>query len=99
MSLPKPEPKFSLSDVKGRPVGMGLPVFVERRNLLKREALIRRIAAEFDEMPGLALSIKQASRFLGLSEDACARVLASLTRSGSLRRNADNLYVRRDRSA
>jgi hypothetical protein len=97
MSLPKPVSGSSLSEVKGRPVGMSLPAIVERRNLIRREALVRRIAAEFDEMPGLALSVKQASRFLGLPVDACARILASLTRAGALRRNANNLYVRRDR--
>ena len=42
-----------------------------------REAIVRRIVAEFHDMPGLVLSVKQASRFLGVDEAACARILAT----------------------
>jgi len=101
MLMPKPLDSNveRLATVRGRAAGMSLPVAVERRNLSRREALVRRISAEFDEMPGLALSVRQASRFLGLEETACGRVLASLARAGVLRRNSQDLYVRRDRVA
>jgi len=88
-----------LADIKGRAAGMSLPVAVERRNLARREALRRRLSAEFNEMPGLALSVRQASRFLGLKEEACGRLLSALAREGILRRNSHNLFVRRDRIA
>ena len=94
--MPMPTPQVtsrSLANVKGRPLPMALPVPVERRNLARREALVRRITAEFVEMPGLALTIAQASRFLGLPRDACDRVLAGLTREGVLYRNSRDLYV------
>ena len=86
---------MSLDDIRGRAVRMPLPEgFVERRNAARREALVRRILAEFDDMPGMALSLKQAGRFLGVDDTACARILAGLTRDGALRRNAHSLYVR-----
>lgn len=101
MSMPTPQPALrSLAEIKGRPVAMGLPA-VERRNLARRAALVRRITSEFVEMPGLALTIAQASRLLGLPRDACERVLAGLARDGVLYRNSRDLYVyaRRDRTA
>jgi hypothetical protein len=84
----------SLSDIKGRPVGMKLPA--ERRDLPRREAIVRRIVAEFQDMPGLVLSLKQASRFLGVDEAACARILSSLTEAGILRLSASEYYSRRE---
>jgi hypothetical protein len=71
--------------------------FVDRRDHARREALVRRIAAEFDDMPGLALTIAQASRLLGLDQMACARILDGLRRDGALRCTEHNLYVRTDR--
>jgi hypothetical protein len=86
---------FSLDTVKGRAVGMSLPRG-ERRNLAAREAVVRRIVAEFHDMPGLVLSVKQASKFLGVDEAACARILASLTQTGVLRRSPNEYYSRRE---
>ena len=87
----------SLGDVKGRPVRMPLgSLKVERRDLVRREAIVRRIEAEFHDMPGLVLSLKQASRFLGVDEAACGRILASLTRAGVLRRSPNEYYSRRE---
>jgi len=68
----------------------------ERRNLAGREAVVRRIVAEFHDMPGLVLSVKQASRFLGVDEAACARILAGLTQAGTLRRSPSEYYSRRE---
>lgn len=101
MSLPKPSgtPPSRLDVVKGRPIGMLLPTYsgVERRNVERREALVRRIVAEFDEMPGQRLSLGQASRLLGVNEAIAGRILAVLARAGFLHRNASNMYVRRER--
>jgi hypothetical protein len=89
---------MSLVDIKGKPVRMQLPEgFVERRDHARREALVRRIIAEFDEMPGLTLTVRQASRFLGVDQMACARILEGLRRDGALRCTAQNVYVRDDR--
>jgi hypothetical protein len=50
------------------------------------EALIQRIKSEFREMPGLCLTLAQASRLFGLSEDLCERILLSLVDDGVLQR-------------
>ena len=93
--MPQPRPSGipipSLHDVKGRPLPMGLRS-VERRDLIRRAAVMRRIAAEFREMPGLVLSIPQASRLLGLDKAAVERILATLAREGLLRRRAGGAY-------
>jgi hypothetical protein len=87
-----------LYGIKGKPARMSLPpAFVERRDHARRAALVRRILAEFHDMPGMALSVKQAGRFLGVDETACVRILAGLTSEGELRRNANRLYVCADR--
>jgi DNA-binding Lrp family transcriptional regulator len=71
---------------------------VERRDFARRAAVVRRIAAEFTEMPGLVLSVKQASRLLGLDEAACERILTALERDGLLRRRGAS-FARRDLGA
>lgn len=96
MAQPSPSgTSFSLDDVKGRPLGMSLPRG-ERRDLASREAVVRRIVAEFHDMPGLVLSVRQASKFLGVDEAACARILAVLTQTGVLRRSPNEYYSRRE---
>jgi len=87
-------------DIRGKPIRMQVPEgFVERRDHARRDALVRRIVAEFDDMPGLALTVRQASRFLGVDPMACARILERLRDDGTLRRTAQDLYVRADRLA
>jgi hypothetical protein len=49
------------------------------------ESLARRVLAEFEEMPGLALTRDQASRLFGISQDACHVVLDVLVDSAYLR--------------
>ena len=93
---PSGAPVSSLDDVKGRPLSMSLPARRERRDLAGREAIVRRIVAEFHDMPGLVLSLKQASRFLGVDQAACARILTGLTQAGILRRSDTEYYSRRE---
>ena len=45
---------------------------------LLRIALLRRIQGEFLEMPGLRLTLAQASRLWGCERDACAQLLSTL---------------------
>ena len=47
-------------------------------------ALCARIRAEFDEMPGLNLTLLQAARLFDLEPARCARVLGDLVASGVL---------------
>ena len=88
----------SLDTIKGRPIPMSLalPAGRERRDFPRREAIVRRIVAEFHDMPGLVLSLKQASRFLGVDAAACGRILANLTEAGVLQRSAAEYYSRRE---
>jgi hypothetical protein len=101
MSLAKhpAAPAASLADIKGRPISMQLPPsgITERRNVLRRESLVRRIVTEFQDLPGLTLSLRQTMRLLGVDEGACLRILDGLTRAGHIRRDARHLYVRRER--
>lgn len=88
----------SLSDVSPVPLTMRLPQtpVVERRDLARREALRRRVIAEFDEMPGLKLTFWQATRLFGIGEGVCDRLLGELVAEGILCRNASGAYSRRD---
>ena len=49
------------------------------------EAVARRVLAEFEEMPGLALTPRQASRLFGLDQDVCTIVLDTLVDLAYLR--------------
>jgi hypothetical protein len=42
------------------------------------ETMVRRVRAEFLEMPGLRLTFAQAMRLWGLSENECQRVIDAL---------------------
>lgn len=88
----------SLDDIQRRPIAMTLtlPAGRERRDFARRDAIVRRIVAEFHDMPGLVLSLRQASRFLGVDEGACARILTGLTESGVLQRSPTEYYSRRE---
>jgi DNA-binding IclR family transcriptional regulator len=51
----------------------------------RSSALISRIHGQFIEMPGLSLTLPQASRLFGLPEATCLRLLIRLIDSGALR--------------
>lgn len=87
---------LSLENIKARaiPMSLALPAGRERRDFARRDAIVRRIVAEFHDMPGMVLSLKQASRFLGVHEAACGRILATLTEAGVLQRSATEYYSR-----
>jgi hypothetical protein len=65
----------------------------ERRNLLSRAELVRRIEVEYREMPGLRLTLPQAQRLFALREDICVRVLTNLVDQSLLRRDSGGAYV------
>ena len=53
---------------------------------------IRRIQSEFREMPGLRLTLAQAARLFGLSQDACGRILSDLVAEDLLHLAGDGRY-------
>jgi hypothetical protein len=54
--------------------------------------LTQRIREEFEQVPGLRMTVAEASRFWGLDEEACAQVLARLLAAGFLARDACGRY-------
>jgi len=58
------------------------------------EQMLRRICAEYAEMPGLRLSRKQAQRLWGLDEETCGRILDFLVKARFLRLAAPDTYGR-----
>ena len=54
-----------------------------------------RIRGEYLEMPGLRLSIDQASRLWALERTACQSVLDALVGDDFLQRDRDGRYLRR----
>lgn len=55
---------------------------------------LRRIRAEFWEMPGLALSVAQAQRLWSLDSSVVERLFKELVASGELRERSDRRFVR-----
>ncbi len=49
------------------------------------EKLAERIRAEFDEMPGMVLTIPQASRFFGIDDKTTHTVVSRLVEASYLR--------------
>jgi hypothetical protein len=66
----------------------------ERRDRASRDALVCRIIVEYQEMPGLRLTLAQAQRLFGLREDVCVRVLNTVVWRAVLRADADGAFVR-----
>ncbi|HLG54659.1 MAG TPA: hypothetical protein VI485_04975 [Vicinamibacterales bacterium] len=54
--------------------------------------LVQRIREEFEEAPGLRLTLSEGARFWGLDLVTCERVLAELLAAGFLSRGDDARY-------
>jgi Fic family protein len=54
--------------------------------------LVQRIREEFEEAPGLRVTVREAARFWALDEQTCGRVLAQLLATGFLARGGDGRY-------
>jgi hypothetical protein len=52
---------------------------------MNEEKLAERIRAEFDEMPGMVLTIPQAAKFFGVDQDLMRSVTERLVASAHLR--------------
>ena len=68
----------------------------ERRDAQNRERIVRRVVSEYQQMPGLRLTLLQACRLFGLDQAACERVMSGLVSIGFLTRGSRGLYQRRD---
>jgi hypothetical protein len=65
-----------------------------RSSITLSEPTLQRIRAEYLEMPGLQLSVKQAHRLWGLDEETCARSMEYLVENRFLVRTTRGLYAR-----
>ena len=57
-------------------------------------ALMHRVGRDFEEMPGLELTLAQASRLWNMTPDDCRSVMDALTASGFLKWTARRTLVR-----
>jgi len=65
----------------------------DRRNLAGRDALAHRVHSEFEEMPGLSLTLAQAARLFSLPQELCHRLLHLLIEAGSISIRKDGQYI------
>jgi Fic family protein len=62
------------------------------------EETVRRVQAEFLEMPGLKLTVPQAQRLWGVDRPTCEAVISQLTESRFLQRTREGAVVLRSAS-
>ncbi|MEZ5293322.1 MAG: hypothetical protein R2745_19725 [Vicinamibacterales bacterium] len=62
-----------------------------RRDL---DAVVAAVRQEYDEMPGLALTVEQAQRLWALEPRMCGVVLARLVESGYLRQTDGGRFTK-----
>ncbi len=60
-------------------------------------ALVERVRGEFNEMPGLQLTMEQAARLWGMDASSCREVIDALVESAFLRWTSSGRVVRADR--
>ncbi|HEY3382432.1 MAG TPA: hypothetical protein VGK32_11730 [Vicinamibacterales bacterium] len=63
------------------------------------EETLRRVRAEFLEMPGLKLTVSQAQRLWGLDRSTCEALIEALTGSRFLTRTRDGAVIQRAASS
>jgi hypothetical protein len=91
LKIPSTDARLAkIVDIPLKPVGATLSS--ERRDAGTRWALIHRIWDEFDEMPGTALTLPQASKLFGVPMEVCDRILVSLVNDGRLHRTKDGRF-------
>ena len=63
------------------------------RHAMNIEHLATRVRAEFQEMPGLRLTVRQAERLWGLAPEVCAQVVDVLVSRAVLKRHGDTFSL------
>ncbi len=66
---------------------------------LLSESTLRRVRAEFLEMPGLKLTVSQAQRLWGMDRSTCEALIDALTAARFLARTRDGSVVLRSAHA
>ena len=83
--------RFPLDDVDDRPASRRSQE--PRSAPTARQGLSGRILSEFEEMPGMALTVGQASRLFGVSGSVCAQLLRELAAADLLHERVDGRYA------
>ena len=60
-------------------------------------ALLERVRGEFNEMPGLQLTMAQAARLWGMDQNVCRAVIESLVDAAFLRWTPGGTVIRAER--
>jgi len=58
------------------------------------ESAAARVRAEFEEMPGMTLTLPQAERLFGLERDLCRTIVERLVHASFLRRTNGGAFTR-----
>lgn len=61
---------------------------------LALDAVLNRVKAEYNEMPGMCVTRMQAQRLWGLDSATCELVLTTLLERGVVRRISRGMYVK-----
>lgn len=61
------------------------------------DTVVERVRAEFEEMPGMTLTMPQASRLFGLEEAFCLSIVERLVHAAYLRRTQTGAITRVER--
>ena len=56
--------------------------------------LMDQVQAEYNEMPGLSVTLRQAQRLWAVDRETCEEALKGLTASGVLRMTAKGRFIR-----
>jgi hypothetical protein len=65
---------------------------------MEADSLVTRVSAEFKEMPGLRLTLPQATRLLGLEPAECERIIDQLIGRRFLCRTPSGYIMRADQA-
>jgi hypothetical protein len=65
-----------------------------RRGFMDVELVTRRVRAEFEEMPGMTLTVPQATRLFGIERETCKAVVERLVTACYLKWTASGAFTR-----
>ena len=58
------------------------------------DVMAERVRAEFEEMPGMTLTVRQASRLFGLDDNICRTIVERLVGNAYLRQTPTGAFTR-----
>jgi hypothetical protein len=92
--------KVANRTVNAIPLGLALILLLiglfqgARRGFMDVELVTKRVRAEFEEMPGMTLTMRQASRLFGIERETCKAVVDRLIRTHYLKWTISGSFTR-----